>query len=109
MRGAVPALLAPSARSHSPCAGLARRSACGRRALRDANVSTVAEHASEESEECFSAAQVVEALPLPAALKLVSACCGKDLKETDKEALQVSQLLYTYSQPKPMFISCAAQ
>ena len=41
----------------------------------------------------------MEALPLPAALKLVSACCGKDLEETDKEALQVSQLSHAYKQP----------
>ena len=37
-------------------------------------------------------AQVVEALPLPAALKLASKCCGQDLEETHKEAVQVSSL-----------------
>ena len=35
--------------------------------------------------------QVVEALSLPAALRLVSACCGDDLRESDEEAVEVSE------------------
>ena len=38
----------------------------------------------------FGSLQVVEALSLPAALKLVSACCGEDLWESDEAAVEVS-------------------
>ena len=34
--------------------------------------------------------KVVEALSLPAALKLVSACCGKDIQNSDEDAVKVS-------------------
>ena len=39
----------------------------------------------------MSSMQVVEALSLPAALKLVSACCGEDLGESAKAAVEVSR------------------
>ena len=43
--------------------------------------------------------QVVEALPLPAALKLVSACCGEDLRESDEAAVQRCSLVDMLSAP----------
>ena len=53
--------------------------------------------------------QVVEALPLPAALELVSACCGQDLRESDVAAVKVSYVsrlrLYMASFPSPNLIA----
>ena len=44
------------------------------------------------SEMSLSPPQVVEQLSLPSALKLVSACCGEELQESHKAAVQVSPI-----------------